>query len=269
MRLKISAGSVDVVVSRVPQVGNDLMVRRWRSRVPVRPVYGSALAAMVGPDTEVVIGVNTAEQLRVATQPARHSNHASHHCIDHRASVRVLLTLLASACAASVAAPDQTTQRPSRNAAPGRGLNLLPPEVRRGAPGTANADQVGYCAMTAILQTTAHMRAAYALGASLCGPVSCLYGWRAYTCPVSRGHMRSRCWRLVLSVRVYRCPTRPTWAVMSQREQANNARPIAKTTGIGHVARTPMPFSENETPAHKRIPGYQPYPLLRHPPSQE
>jgi hypothetical protein len=39
--------------------------------------------------------------------------------------------------------PDQTTQRPSRNAVPGRHLNLLPREVRRGAPGTSNADQVG------------------------------------------------------------------------------------------------------------------------------
>jgi hypothetical protein len=39
--------------------------------------------------------------------------------------------------------PDQTTQRPSRNAAPGRGLNLLPEEVRRGVPGISNADQVG------------------------------------------------------------------------------------------------------------------------------
>jgi hypothetical protein len=35
------------------------------------------------------------------------------------------------------------------------------------------------------------------------------------------------------------------------------------------VARTPAPIPENETQAQKRIPGYQPYPLLRHPPSQE
>lgn len=77
MRLKISTGGVDVVVSPALQLRNDPMVGRRRTRTPVTSV------------------------------------------------------------------PDQTTQRPSRNAAPGLGLNRLPGEIRRSAPGTSNADQVG------------------------------------------------------------------------------------------------------------------------------
>jgi hypothetical protein len=50
-------------------------------------------------------------------------------------------------------------------------------------------------------QDERRMRAAY-VRASLCAPVSCPYVWGAYAWPVPAGHMRSRCWRLALSVRV-------------------------------------------------------------------
>jgi hypothetical protein len=50
-------------------------------------------------------------------------------------------------------------------------------------------------------QDERRMRAAY-VRASLGAPVSCPYAWGAYAWPVPAGHMRSRCWRFTLSVRV-------------------------------------------------------------------
>ena len=181
------------------------MAGRRRTRTPVRPVYGSALAAL----NTKVIEVYTAEQPRGTTRPARHSSRGAHHSIDH-GGFRAGLAHASGKCVCCIGGicADQTAQRPSRNAARGLGLSLLLSEVCRGAPGAINADPDDIGSMTAILQTIVHMRAAY-VRASLCASVNWRYAWGAYACPLPVGHMRSPCWRLALSVRVYRCITRP------------------------------------------------------------
>ena len=79
MRLDISAGGLDVVVSRATQE-RSRRSPQGRSGHRCR-VQGSELVAMIDPGVERT-KVSTAEQPRVTPRPARHGSHAGHHSVE-------------------------------------------------------------------------------------------------------------------------------------------------------------------------------------------